>query len=102
MVATASGSQSRIERFTSRALDQEVEADGDDAEQQQGGVRAQEPGLGRAHRRGPGADEPARPADQRAVDEDALERLLAPAPEPRGGPDDEEVDRLVEVPLVDE
>ena len=58
MVAAASGSQRRIERYTSGALDKEVEADGDDAEEQQRGVRAQEPGLGRADAADPARTRP--------------------------------------------
>src|SRR3954462_3634463 len=86
----------------SGALDEEVQADRDDAEQQQRRVGAQEAGLRGAPPRRAGADDAARPADERVVDEDPLERLLAPAPEPQRGPDDEQVDELVEVPLVDE
>src|SRR5919109_2014251 len=53
--AAASGSQRTIDRDTSGALDEEVEADRDDAEQQQRGVRAQEARLRRAHRGRAGA-----------------------------------------------
>src|SRR5262245_24835749 len=88
------------ERSTSARLDQEVEGKAGEAQQDQRRVRAQEPRLDRADGRAAGTDDPGHPADEQSVDHDALERRLAPAPERAPRPDDERVDRLVEVPLV--
>ena len=55
----------------------------------------------RARRREPARTIAGRPADEHAVDDDALERLLARSGRtPANGPHDEQVDQLVEVPLV--
>src|SRR5512142_2110 len=105
--ATAAGSQSRMESVIRSGLgssrgDQEVEEDGGAAEQQQRGVVAQEAGLDRAHRGGAGAHDRRRAADERPVDDDALERAAREVPERGERADDQQVDRLVEEPLVDE
>src|SRR5919197_132291 len=96
----ASGSQSRMERcrvIRSGRLDQEVQAHADQAEEHERRVHPQEADGGRR-----GLDDGRGPADERPVDEDPLERLLAEAPDPGERADEERLVELVEVPLVDE
>ena len=71
-------------------------------DEQQRGVVAQVARLQAAHRGRQRPDEARAAADERAVDEHALDRRVGEAPEPGDRADDQEVDRLVEVPLVDE
>src|SRR6476661_1206328 len=83
----------------SRRLQEEVEAEAGEAGDQEQGVGAQVAGLGPAD---PGAG----PADQvddrdhQSLDDVALEDRVGPAPDGERGPDGQQVDRLVEVPLV--
>src|SRR5919204_2047468 len=101
----ASGSQSRMERcrvIRSGRLDQEVQAHADQAEEHECRVHPQEAGLQAADGGRGGLDDGRGPADERAVDEDPLERLLAEAPDPGERADEERLVELVEVPLVDE
>src|SRR3954464_2470449 len=100
--AEAAGSQIRIERGTSARLDQEVEGQRGEAEQDERRVEAQVARLDRAHRGAARPHDPGRAADQRAVDEHALERRLGKAPGCRERAHDDGVDDLVEVPLVQE
>src|SRR3984893_340610 len=98
--AAAAGSQMRIESISASALEEEVEADGGDAHEHQPGVDAEDAALGGAHERRARAHQPGGPADQRPVDQEPLEGVRGEAAEPGSGADDEDVDRLVEVPLV--
>src|SRR3954454_4585543 len=100
--ADAAGSQMRIERCTSARLDQEVEGEARESEQHQRRVEAQVPRLDGAHRRAARPNDPRGAADERAVDEHALERRLGEAPGRRERAHDDRVDDLVEVPLVQE
>src|SRR3954467_9310197 len=86
----------------SRARDQEVEDDRGAAEQQQRGVVAQEAGLDRAHGGGAGAHDRRRAVDERPLDDDALERAAREVAERGERPRDEQIDQLIEIPLVDE
>ena len=102
--ATASGSQSRIERCIVRRSGSGSRGRRATTPSRAARRSAQEAGLGRAHR---GRARRARcrvvPPTSVAVDEDALERLLAAARRTtRTGRTTSEVDQLVEVPLVDE
>src|SRR5439155_27356311 len=74
--AAAAGSQIRIDRGTSARLDQEVEGQAGEPEQHERRVGAQEARLDRAHRGAARPNDPGRSADQRLVDEHALERRL--------------------------
>ena len=77
--AARAGCESR----TVSGLDQEVEDHDGDAEDQQRGVGAQRSrSAARAPAAEPARDDAGRAADERAVDEDALEGLLAEAAEP--------------------
>src|SRR5690348_2712625 len=71
--AAAAGSQIRIERCTSARLDQEVEGKAGECQQHQRGVGAQEARLDRPHRGAADAHDAGCPANQCAVDEQALE-----------------------------
>src|ERR1039458_8885927 len=93
----AAGSQISSESISASALQEEVEADAGDAHQHQAGIDAQHAALRLAPPRRAGAHQPGAAADQHAVDEDALERVLREAPEPGAGADDEHVDQLVEI-----
>src|SRR4051794_30722613 len=78
--AAAAGSQSGMERGmltgSSGGLQEEVEDHAAGADHEQRGVGAQEARLQGAHRGRAGAHDARRAAHERAVDEDALERLL--------------------------
>src|SRR3954447_19083253 len=73
---TAAGSQMRMERGIRSALQEEVEADAGDAEDEKRREGAQRAGLGGAHGGRAGAHDQRAAADQRAVDDHALEGVL--------------------------
>ena len=95
---TNSGSQIRIESVMSSA--QEVEGHAADADDHQRHVVAQEAGLAAAHDRRGGAHDAGRAAGDAAVDDAALHVEPMKRPSALRGAHDDEVDQLVEVPLV--
>src|SRR5579875_3465461 len=103
---TNSGSQMRIEsvmrsaRGASRGLHEEVEGHGADPDHHQRDVVAQEAGLAATHDRRERARGAGRTAGDAAVDDVALDRRADEAAGELGGTYDQQVDQLVEVPLV--
>src|SRR5262245_25967696 len=105
MTPAASGMKRMIERWiviSSRARDQEVEGHAADAHEQEQRVPTQVAGLDRARERGPGADDPGGAAHDHALHELGLDDRAPDVAERRGGPDEDGVVELVEVPLVQE
>src|SRR3954451_3462526 len=105
--AMAKGQNSSKERWSVsctrlRPGQEEVEAEGCEAEREQRRVVAQVARLRGAHRGRERPHRAGRPAHEQPGDDAPLERGAPEAPEPRERPHDHAVDDLVEVPLVDE
>src|SRR6201987_3160043 len=99
---SASGTQRRMESVIGSLgrRDQEVESHGGNPDNDGRGVVAQEPGLGAADRGRAGPDDAGGASGDAATDETLLQDGAAEAPQPQRRTHDEEVDQLVEVPLV--
>src|SRR6185312_12021578 len=99
--ATA-GNQRMTDRWTciSGRLEEEVEAEGGHAREEQQRVRAQVAGLDAARDGGAGPHEAGGATHERALHERALDHVAAEVAERGGGPHEQRVVELVEVPAV--